>query len=119
MGRAVLPGQRPTGELVTFKIVSREVNVLNDYERRTLHEVERDIGATDPELAAFLHDGQRRLPHTLSNLGYDATMVLLTLLFVLLLLRLPASALVVAALAGGLWWLRGQREQRNAGRDSR
>jgi uncharacterized membrane protein HdeD (DUF308 family) len=54
-----------------------------------------------------LHDGQRCLPPACSRTRLPVLIVLLVLLTSgLLVLGLPATALSVAVLTAGLWWLR-------------
>jgi fatty acid desaturase len=83
--------------------------MLNEYERRTLGEVEREIAAADPMFAAMMRDAQQRLERPAVRPHRDAVIALLVLLAVGLLLLGSLSALVVAALAGALWGLRGYR----------
>ena len=84
--------------------------MLDRFERDTLSEIERHITAADPDLAAHLSGGQRRLARAGAQTGMRIMIALLVLLTpMLLVLGLPARALAVAAVAGGLWRLRGCR----------
>jgi len=84
--------------------------MLDRFERDTLSEIERQITAADPELAAHLRSGQQRLARTGTRTWLRMMIALLVLLAVaLLVLGVPASASAVAAIAAGLWWLRGCR----------
>jgi fatty acid desaturase len=84
--------------------------MLDRDERDRLREMERQITAADPELAARLRDGQRRLPRARTTTRLRVMIALLLLLtVVLLVLGLTAPALAVAAVAAGLWLLRGFR----------
>jgi Protein of unknown function (DUF3040) len=81
--------------------------MLNRFERDTLSGIERHIAAADPGLAAYLRGGQRRLARAGTRTGLRITIALLALLtLMLLVLGLPAGALLVAAVAGALWRLR-------------
>ena len=84
--------------------------MLDRFERDTLNEIERQITAADPELAAHLRSGQQRLARTGTRTWLRMMIALLVLLAVaLLVLGVPASASAMAAIAAGLWWLRGCR----------
>jgi hypothetical protein len=84
--------------------------MLDRFERDTLNEIERQITAADPRLAAHLRSGQQRLARTGTRTWLRMMIALLVLLAVaLLVLGVPASASAVAAIAAGLWWLRGCR----------
>jgi hypothetical protein len=84
--------------------------MLDRFERDTLSEIERQITAADPELAAELRTGQQRLARAGTRTWLRMMIALLVLLaVVLLVLGVPASASAVAAVATGLWWLRGCR----------
>ena len=82
--------------------------MLNRDEHDTLRQIELDLGAADPEFAALLRNGQRRLPRfRRRKLLQQALIALLLLLIcVLLVLGLPSSALAVGVLGAGVWWLR-------------
>jgi hypothetical protein len=87
-----------------------EVGMLDRFERDTLNEIERQITAADPDLAAELRTGQQRLASAGTRTWLRMMIALLVLLAAaLLVLGVPASASAVAAVAGGLWWLRGYR----------
>jgi hypothetical protein len=87
-----------------------EVKMLDRFERDKLSEIERQITATDPQLAALLRGSQRLLPWAGTRTGLRMAIALLVLLtVVLLMLGVTGSALAVAAVAAGLWWLRGFR----------
>jgi Protein of unknown function (DUF3040) len=76
-------------------------------EHVTLRRIEWQIAASDAEFATVLRDGQRRLPKARSRTRRPVLIVLLVLLTVgLLVLRLPASAVDVALLTAGAWWMR-------------
>lgn len=78
--------------------------MLDKDERDALHEIERQITAADPALAALLR-GERSLARAATSGWLRAALALLVALVVMLLiLGLPASALAVAAVAAGLWW---------------
>ena len=84
--------------------------MLDRFERDTLSEIERQITAADPELAAEMRTGQQRLARAGTRTRLRMMIALLVLLAVaLLVLGVPASASAVAAVAAGLWWLRGCR----------
>jgi Protein of unknown function (DUF3040) len=79
--------------------------MLDRHERDRLREIERQITAADPKLAALLRDHRRPRPQSLR-----VTIALLVLLAVaLLVLGLPGSAVVVGAVAATWWWLAGFR----------
>jgi|tagenome__1003787_1003787.scaffolds.fasta_scaffold20512599_1 hypothetical protein len=81
--------------------------MLDRFERDTLREIERQISAADPELAAEMRTGQQRLVRAGNRTWLRMMIALLVLLAaVLLVLGVPASASTVAAVAAGLWWLR-------------
>jgi Flp pilus assembly protein TadB len=78
--------------------------MLDKDERDTLREIERQVTAADPDLAALLR-GQRGLARAATRNCVRGVLALLVLLIVaLLFLGLPASALPVAAVTAGLWW---------------
>lgn len=78
--------------------------MLDKDERDALREIEREITAADPDLAALLR-GERSLARAATRTCLRAGLALLVLLVVVLLaLGLPASALAVAAVTAGLWW---------------
>ena len=84
--------------------------MLDKSERDTLSEIERRVTAADPELAARMPSGQRRLAGTGNRTGLRIMVALLALLAgALMVLELPASAVAVAAVAAGMWRLRGCR----------
>ena len=81
--------------------------MLDRDEHATLRRIEWQIAASDPEFATVLRDGQRRLPKARSRTGRPVLIILLVLLTVgLLVLRLPGSAVDVAVLTAGVWWVR-------------
>jgi hypothetical protein len=87
-----------------------EVEMLDRFERDTLSEIELHFTAADPDLAARLRGGQRRLAGAGARTGLHVMIALLVLLtLMLLVLGLLAGALAVASVAGGLWRLRGCR----------
>lgn len=78
--------------------------MLDKDERNALREIERQIAAADPDLAALLR-GERGVARTATQTCLRGALALLVLLTVaLLLLGLPASALATAAVTAGLWW---------------
>ncbi len=78
--------------------------MLDKDERDALLEIERQITAVDPDLAALLR-GERGLAGTATRICLHALIGLLVLLVVMLLvLGLPAGALAVAAVVAGTWW---------------
>ncbi|HVI38007.1 MAG TPA: DUF3040 domain-containing protein [Gaiellales bacterium] len=84
--------------------------MLDRFERDTLSEIERQLTAADPELAAEMRTGQQRLARAGTRTWLRMMIALLVLLAVgLLVLGVPASAAAVAAVAASLWWLRGCR----------
>ncbi|TWF81502.1 DUF3040 family protein [Pseudonocardia hierapolitana] len=81
-----------------------EVVMLDKDERNALREIEREIAAADPDLAALLR-GQRGLAPAGTRICLRGALALLVLLTVaMLVLGLPASALATAAVTAGLWW---------------
>jgi Flp pilus assembly protein TadB len=81
-----------------------EVEMLDKDEREALREIERQITAADPDLAALLR-GERSVARAATRTCLRVAFALLVLLVVVLLvLGLPGSALAVAAVAAGLWW---------------
>lgn len=81
--------------------------MLERDERDMLRRIEWHIATGDPQLAARLRAGQRRLQRGGTRTGFRVMTALLVLLAVaLLVLGLPGSAVAVVALATGLWWLR-------------
>jgi Flp pilus assembly protein TadB len=87
-----------------------EVGMLDRFERDALREIERQITAADPELAAEMRTGQQRLARAGTRTWLRMMIALLVLLVAaLLVLGVPASASAVAVVAAGLWWLRGYR----------
>jgi len=83
-----------------------EVGMLDRFERDTLSEIERQLTAADPELAAEMRTGQQRLARAGTRTWLRMMIALLVLLAVgLLVLGVPASAAAVAAVAASLWWL--------------
>ena len=79
--------------------------MLDRDEREALQEIERQIAAADPDLAALLR-GERSLAGKATRTWLRAVLVLLVLLVVgLLALGLPASALAVAGITAGLGWM--------------
>ena len=84
--------------------------MLDRFERDALSEIERQITAADPELAAELRTGQQRLTRAGTRTWLRMMIALLVLLAAaLLVLGEPAGAAAVAAVAAGMWWLRGYR----------
>lgn len=78
--------------------------MLDRDEREALREIERQIAAADPDLAALLR-GERGLARSATRIWLRAALGLLALIVVaLLVLGLPASALAVAAVASWLGW---------------
>lgn len=67
--------------------------MLDRDERDKLREIERQINAADPELAAYLRDGQRRRPRASTRIRLLRVMIALLVLFtaVLLVLGLPTG----------------------------
>jgi len=84
--------------------------MLDRFERDTLSEIERQLTAADPELAAEMRTGQQRLARAGTRTWLRMMIALLVLLAVgMLVLGMPASAAATAAVAASLWWLRGCR----------
>jgi Flp pilus assembly protein TadB len=78
--------------------------MLDKDERNALREIELQIAAADPDLAALLR-GQRGLAPAAIRTCLRCALALLVLLTVaMLVLGLPASALATAAVTAGLWW---------------
>lgn len=78
--------------------------MLDRDERQALQEIERQIAAADPDLAALLR-GERSLAGTATRNCLRAVLLLLVLLVVgLLALGLPAGALAVTGVTAGLGW---------------
>ena len=82
--------------------------MLNRDEHDTLRQIELDLGAADPEFAALLRNGQRRLSRFRRRKLLQQALIALVLLLacLLLVLGLLSSALAVGVLAAGVWWLR-------------
>lgn len=84
--------------------------MLDRFERDTLRGIEQRITAADPELAALLRSAERRLPRARRRRRRTGLRVLIALLMLLtvglLVLGLPASALLAATVAAVLWPLR-------------
>jgi hypothetical protein len=80
--------------------------MLDRDERDKLNEIERQIDATDPDLAAVLRDGQRRLSRVGSRTRLLVIIALALLEFGALGLGLGLVAVGVAAVAACWWWLR-------------
>jgi hypothetical protein len=76
-------------------------------EHDTLRQIELNLAAADPEFAALLRTGQRRLPrpHRRTVVRRTLLALLVLLAYASLVLGLPSSALAVAALATGIWAL--------------
>jgi hypothetical protein len=90
--------------------------MLDRFERDKLREIEHQISAADPELAAFLRGAQGRLPRPRSRIGLRVLVALLVLLTAgLLVLGLLASALVVSTVAAVLWRWRGSASSTRGG----
>jgi len=84
--------------------------MLDRDERESLRQIEWQLARTDPELAAVLRDGQRRLARAGTRVGLRVLTALLVLLtLVLVVLGMVAAALAIAAVAAGLWRLREYR----------
>jgi len=83
--------------------------MLDRFERDTLSEIERQITAADPQLAAKLRTGQQRLARAGTRTWLRMIALLVPLAAALLVLGVPASAAAVAAVAPVLRWLRGYR----------
>jgi|tagenome__1003787_1003787.scaffolds.fasta_scaffold20119638_2 hypothetical protein len=85
--------------------------MLSNHERHLLDEVERRLRSDDPAFVARLGDGQERLParrhcaDAQSRLTWPVV-VLGVLALGLLVLGIAAPAVVVAALAAAVGWLR-------------
>jgi hypothetical protein len=82
--------------------------MLDRDEHHTLRQIELNLAAGDPEFAALLRGGQRRLPDSRRRkLLHRALFALLLLLsYLLMVLGLPSSALALVAVAAGMWTLR-------------
>jgi hypothetical protein len=80
--------------------------MLDRYERDILREIERHMSAADPDFAARLRD-QRRFtrPRIGTRLRRAMIALLLLLTVALVVLGLPGSAVIVAMVAVGVWWL--------------
>jgi Protein of unknown function (DUF3040) len=80
--------------------------MLDRYERDTLREIERHMSAADRDFAGRLRD-QRRFSRFRLGTGLRRAMiaVLLVLTVALVVLGLPGSAVIVAVVAVGVWWL--------------
>ena len=80
--------------------------MLNDYERRTLLDLERQLAAEDPDLAQSfrreLHSSA--WPHRVGPTGQFAITAALVLSVILFLVGLPSAA-VACAVSTGLVWL--------------
>ena len=80
--------------------------MLDRYERDTLREIERHMSAADPDFAARLRDQRRFSRFRLGTRLRRAMIVMLVLLTIaLVVLGLPGSAVIVAMVAVGVWWL--------------
>ena len=82
--------------------------MLDRDEHHTLRQIEQNLAAGDPEFAAVLRGGQRRLPRSQRRklLQRSLNALLLLLSYGLVVLGLPSSALALVAVAGGMWALR-------------
>jgi hypothetical protein len=82
--------------------------MLDRGEHHTLRQIELNLAAADPEFAALLRSGQRRLlRYRRRKLLQRALIALLLLLsYMLVVLGLPSSALALVAVASGMWTLR-------------
>ncbi|GAA4897227.1 DUF3040 domain-containing protein [Actinomycetospora straminea] len=84
--------------------------MLDDAERASLAETERQLARSDPHLAALLRDGHARRRRVVSVVAWVVWGVASLLVVGLLFLGLGWQALLVATLAGLLlarrrWWL--------------
>jgi hypothetical protein len=85
--------------------ISRRWIVLNDHERKTLREVERQCMAEDPDFTRGFEARQARLSRHPHRLGVGIGLVAAAILAVfLLIVGLLGSALVVAAVTGVIIW---------------
>jgi Protein of unknown function (DUF3040) len=82
--------------------------MLDRDEHHTLRQIEQNLAAGDPEFAALLRGGQRRLPRTRRRKLLQRALIALLLLlsYALMVLGLPSSALVLVAVAASMWALR-------------
>jgi hypothetical protein len=82
--------------------------MLDREEHYTLRQIELDLTAADPEFAALLRSGQRRLPRPRRRKLLQRALIalLLVLSYVLVVLGLPSSALALVAVAAGMWTLK-------------
>jgi hypothetical protein len=80
--------------------------VINEYERRTLLDLERQLDAEDPDLAeSFRREFHpSTAPHRVGPTGQFAITAALVLSVVLFLAGLPSAA-VACAVSTGLVWL--------------
>jgi Protein of unknown function (DUF3040) len=81
--------------------------MLDRDEHQTLRQIEQNLAAGDPEFAALLRGGQRRLsPSRRRKLLQRALIALLLLLsYALMVLGLPISALALVVVAAVMWAL--------------
>jgi Protein of unknown function (DUF3040) len=80
--------------------------MLDRYERDILREIERHVSAADPGFAARLRDQRRLTRLRIGTRVRRAMIIMLVVLTVgLIVLGLPGSAVVVAMVAGCVWWL--------------
>ncbi len=78
--------------------------MLNDHERKTLREVERDSMADDPAFTRAFQEHQTRLSRRPHRTGAAIAIVAATLLAALLLIAgSPAGALAFATTTGLIW----------------
>lgn len=82
--------------------------MLSDHERKTLHEVERQLMLEDPEFARSFHGGEQHPPRghhrPADKIAIVVAVLLSALLSALLLVAgLLSGALTFAAVAGLIW----------------
>ena len=79
--------------------------MLNDHERKTLREVERQCMADDPDFTRAFEASQTRLSRHPHQLGLTLTVVTAALLTTFLVVAgSPGSAMVVTAATGLIIW---------------
>jgi Flp pilus assembly protein TadB len=90
--------------------------VLSDYEREVLYEIQRRLLVEDPSFARSFDTDAKRLhrgsPDLVERTYTISLVVSLAIVVILLAVRAPAGALLVAAVAAVIWEVRQRRMDR-------